>query len=454
MSHLRPNRRRAALAATLALAPAVFAPAGVSAQSLADTFVTAYRNSPDIAAARADLRIQGEQAVQAQAGLRPTVTGTVSLEAQFDNFNDVVLPSTLAINLTQPVYTGGQVANAVAAEETEISAQEATLRGLEQDVLLAALTAHAAVLRDIAFVELGVKNLRVLSEQLRAARERFEVGEVTRTDVEQARAAVAASRSSLAAARGSLESSRRTYERVVGVPPGDLAPTGTLPDVPPTLEEAFAIALTRQPDLQVARLDREAAGFRVRQAIGALLPQVSLTASLSRNDSLNSTTRTAVQDSEQGSFGVTVTLPSYSGGANYSEVREQQAVVEREVAQITSTERVVVENVGVAYSDLRVAKASIEAGLLEVEAARLAFEGVSEEAKVGARTTLDVLDAEEEVLAAESDLVEARRDETVATYAILASIGMLTVEHLGLDLDPADKSDYYDSVRKRFFGYD
>ncbi|MEM9783175.1 MAG: TolC family outer membrane protein [Pseudomonadota bacterium] len=449
-----PALRGVPLAAALALA---LPPGFATAQTLADTLVTAYRNSPDISAARSAIRASGEQAAQARAGNRPTITGTAQLNATFDNFNDVTLPSTLSITLTQSLYNGGQVANDTRAEEIETTAAEADLRSVEQDVLLSALTAHADVLRDLAFVELGIKNVSVLSEQLRAARERFEVGEVTRTDVEQARASLAASRSNLAASRGALARSRETYRRVVGVMPGDLARVPPLPEIPATRAEAVAIALTRDPELQAARLDRKAAGFRVRSAIGALLPQIDLQASASRNDSLNNTTLTAVQDSETGSIGVTVTLPFYAGGSRYSEVREQQANVESTVAGVTSAERIAIESVGDAYADLEVARASIEAGILEVEAARLAFDGVQEEAKVGARTTLDVLDAEEDVLAAESDLVDNRRDETVAVYSVLASVGLLTVDHLGLSIERANEDDYYDGedgVRERFFGYD
>ncbi|MEM6972429.1 MAG: TolC family outer membrane protein [Pseudomonadota bacterium] len=440
-----------------ALLAATAVPGLADAQSLADSLVTAYRNSPDIASARATVRAAGEQARQSRANNLPTVTGTASLAAQFDNFNDVTLPSTLTITLNQSLYNGGQVANTTRAEEIEITAEQADLRGTEQDVLLSALTAHADVLRDLAFVQLGISNVNVLSEQLRAARERFEVGEVTRTDVEQARASLAASRSNLAAFRGSLARSREAYRRAVGVMPGDLQSVPPLPEIPPTREEGVAIALTRAPALQSARLEREAAGFRVRSAIGALLPQISLEASASRTDSLNDTTPTAVQDSETGTIGVTMTLPFYTGGANHSEVREQQANVESAVAGITAVERSTIETVGTAYADLEVARASIRAGLLEVEAARLAFDGVQEEAKVGARTTLDVLDAEEDVLEAESDLVDNRRDETVAVYTVLAAIGLLTVDHLGLQIERATEADHYDGengVKNRLFGFD
>ncbi|MEO1773782.1 MAG: TolC family outer membrane protein [Pseudomonadota bacterium] len=437
---------------TLPAAALLVAPAA-SAQSLADTLVTAFRNSPELLSARADVRIQAELAAQARAGNRPTITGSAGIDLTFDEFNDVTFPTSLALTLSQSLYSGGQVENAISAADTRTTAQQALLVDAEQDVLLDAATAHEDVLRDQQFVELGIKNLRVLSEQLRAARERFEVGEVTRTDVEQARASVASSRSSLAASRGALVASRETYRRVVGVLPGDLRSTTTLPAVPATVEEAIAIALTRDPSLRAARLEREASGFDVRSAIGALLPQLDLIASASRTDTLNPTSSNVV-DSDEGSIGVTLTLPFYSGGGNYAAIREQQARAERAISDLTTTERFVIEEVAQAYADLRVAEASIQAGILEVEAAQLAFEGVNEEARVGARTTLDVLDAEADVLDAQTDLVDAERDEIVATYTILAAIGMMTVDHLGLQIDGVDEAAYVETAKQRLFGFD
>ncbi|MEM8761299.1 MAG: TolC family protein, partial [Pseudomonadota bacterium] len=247
-----------------ALAASLILPSVAGAQTLSDTLVTAYRNSPDLASARASIKVEAENAVQARAQGRPFISGTASLDVEFDDFNEVVLPNTLALTLSQQIYTGGQIRNSILAAETRITAESERLRAVEQSVLLEAITAHLDVLRDGAFVELGIKNLRVLSEQLRAARERFEVGEVTRTDVEQARAATAASRSSLAASRGALVSSREGYLRAVGRPAGDLQQPPPLPEVPASVSEAVGIALVQDPALRAARIERQAAGFDVK----------------------------------------------------------------------------------------------------------------------------------------------------------------------------------------------
>jgi len=434
---------------------ALFASAA-SAQSLADAMVTAYRNSPELAGGRADVKVLGERAVQARAVGRVRVEGQMSVEAlarskttpTTDTSN---FPTAISLNVVQPLYTGGQVENATEAAETRIDRQKAQLIATEQQVLLDTVAAYADVRRDAEFVSISRNNVRVLGEQLRAANERFEVGEVTRTDVEQARARLAAARSRLASAAGSLATSREAYQRVVGELPGDLQPLPPLPPLPGSYEEAVAMAARDDPGVVAARLEREAAGSDVRAAIGALLPQVSLQGALTAGE----TFADGFSSSEAASVGVFVTIPIYTGGLNYSNVREAQAVVEGASADITTAQRTAARNAGVSWANLDVARASIRAGRLQVSAAQLAFEGVREEAKVGARTTLDVLDAEQEVLDARVNLVAAQHDEYVAAYSLLASVGKLTIEHLGLDVESTpDVATYYEGVKNRNFGYD
>ena len=430
------------------------------AQSLPDALVNAYLNSPELAAARADVNVLSERAVQARAGGRLRVEGELSLLAVTrtnSGFgqNSPTYPTSVSLSAVQPLYTGGQVENATEAAETRISKQEAFLIATEQQILFDAVTAYSNVRLGKELVSISRNNVRVLTEQLRAARERFEVGEVTRTDVEQARARLAAARSTLAASKGALANSREAYQRVVGEYPGKLQPPPPLPDLPSGQDEAVAMALRDDPGVIAARLEREAAGSDVRTAIGALLPQVSLQARLSSDETFSD----GLAGPETASIGIVVTVPIYTGGFNYSNVREAQAVVEGASADIDSAMRSAVQNVGNSWVNLDVARASIRAGRLEVSAARLAFEGVQEEAKVGARTTLDVLDAEQEVLNARQKLVVAQRDEHVAAYSLLASIGKLTVGHLGLDTGLAPVSEggepsYYAGVRNRNFGYD
>jgi len=432
------------LALTLAL-PAV------ANETMADIMVEAYLNSPDLDAQRSDIKTASEFAVQARAAGRLNVTGTFGLEAEARDGDNAVFPTTATLTLSQPLYTGGQVENATEAAEQRIQAEEIVLVATEQSVLLAAVTAFLNVRRDGFLLDVALNNVRVLSEQLRAAQERFEVGEVTRTDVEQARAALAGAQSNLAATRGQLRISREDFAEAVGRPPGPLAPPPPLPDLPSNLDAAVQMSIENEPNLQAARVDRDASGLDVRAAIGALLPQVSLTGTLSQLDTLDD----GFEGQQSASVGLNVTIPFYSGGANYSAVRQAQATVENAEATIITATRDAIRNTRIAWSNLEVARASIQAGRQEVRAAQLAFEGVTEEAKVGARTTLDVLDAEEEVLDARGNLISAQRDEYVAAYQLLAALGLLTINHLGLDIgEPPASSSYYDSVRDRNFGYD
>lgn len=438
--------------AALLLLAATLAPAGVvRAETLADALAAAVLSSPELEQARANVRVLAERAIQARAQGRLQVDGSLNLSARFFALEELTYPNTMQLDITQPLYTGGQVANATEAALTRMTAQEALVVATEQQVLLNAVLAYMDVLRDETLVDLSENNIRVIGEQLRAAQERFDVGEVTRTDVAQAEARLAAARSLLAARIGALKASTEAYRRSVGAYPIDLQPPPPIPDVPDSLDMAIQIAMVEDPEILAARLDRLAAGSDVRQAIGALLPQVSLQGRVARADTLN----VRLDGTTTATVGLQVTIPFYDGGFSYSRIREAQAIVEVEDAGVVTTMRDTAEQVGIAWSDLQVAQASIEAGELEVRAAEIAFEGVTEEAKVGARTTLDVLDAEQELLNARGDLIVSRRDMVVAAYALLFAIGKLSVEHLGLDLgEVLPVADYYDTVKERDFGYD
>ncbi len=423
----------------------------VMAETLADAMVLALRSSPELRTSRANVKVLGERAVQARAGGRITVNGTISLTSQFVNLDEFRFPTTLQLDITQPLYTGGRVENATEAAEIRISAEEARVIAVEQTIILRAVTAFLDVRRDQTLIALARNNVRLIREQLRAARERFDVGEVTRTDVAQAEARLAAARSTLAARSGRLQASREAYKRVVGKYPGKLAPPPPLPDLPKNVDEAIAIAMRDDPTVAATRLERLAASSDVRTAQGALLPTVSLLGQVRNTDTIG----VERDGTSSASIGLQIQIPFYNGGANYSRVREAQALVEARSGDITVAMRDAIQSVGIAWSDLNVAGATIRSGQLQVRAAKIAFEGVQEEAKVGARTTLDVLDAEQELLNARGDLVSAQRDRYVAGYNLLFSVGKLTTGHLGLDLGDAETvSGYYELVKDRNFGYD
>ena len=440
------------LLAGVALVTLATIPGGAQATSMADALVQAYNSSPELVAARSNVKVRSERAYQARSFGLPQISGQLSSSVQYFDLDEFFYPQALSLNATVPLYTGGQVENSVDAAETRITAEEARLLATEQSILLNTITAYSNVLRDQTLVDLGINNVSVITEQLRAARERFEVGEVTRTDVAQAEARLASAQSLLVSRRGALQNSREGYKRVVGVYPDELDPPPPIPDLPANFDEALAIAAADEPRLRAARLDRIAASSDVRASIGSLLPQVGLTGRVAYTDTLD---RDLVDDRTDATVGVLVNIPIWSGGLNYSRIRERQNLVEARDGDVSTALRNAVQNVGTSWSNLDVAQASIEAAKLEIRAAEIAYRGVQEEAKVGARTTLDVLDAEQELLNARADLVVSRRDEYVSSWNILFSIGKLTVDHLGLDVDKElDVDGYYDTVRDRYFGYD
>lgn len=446
-------------AIALALAGGVaFGATAAVAENLADALVEAYKTHPNLAASRAALRSVDESKIQAEAQGKVRVDADASYSAVSTHgapsgFGAVSGSSSQAIdddpfvagvNARLPLYTGGRIENAIEGATDDVFGARAQLRAVEQDVLLAAVTAYVDVRRDAEFVTLARNNVRVINEQLRAAQDRFAVGEVTRTDVSQAEARLASARSSLAASTGSLARSREAYLAAVGLVADNLSPPPPLPDLPDSLEEATALAEANHPLIEAARHAVRSAEKDVKVAIGAKLPTISLDSRVGySNDIFTSGGETA-----SASIGINGTVPLYTGGENTSRIRQAQAVVSQRTAQVHDTARLVRQSVAVAWANLKVARALIEASRQEIRAAQLAYEGVSEEAKLGSRTTLDVLDAEQELLNARTDLVSAQRDEYVAGYNLLSSVGSLSVKHLGLNAPSYDVGEYAERVRE------
>ncbi|HKK35220.1 MAG TPA: TolC family outer membrane protein [Paracoccaceae bacterium] len=459
--------RRAAAVAVAALVCGVLAGPS-AAETLADALVKAWRSSPDLMAGRAQLRALDEREFQARAER----FGTVDAEGSYSYTNRSVAgiggasatgrnltanrddadPLSLGLTGSIPIYTGGRIENRSEAAERAVLGGREFLVSTEQQVLLDAVTAYEDVRRDIALVEVARSNVRVISEQLRAARDRFEVGEVTRTDVSQAEARLAAARSTLAATTGALARSRQAYLAAVGEPPEDLQPPPPLPELPATEAEAIALADARHPDLQRARLEVERAEANVKVAISGLLPQVSLGADATYTDS------TLFMDGRDNEgvdtrIGLNGRVPLWTAGRNPSAVREAQARVAEAQADVHAVARTIRRNVSNAWSGLQVARASIVAAREQIRAAQLAFDGVREEATLGARTTLDVLDADQELQRARADLIQALRDEYVAGYSLLSAVGSLTAEHLGLAVEAYDPDDYPNEVARSPYEY-
>ena len=401
------------------------------AQSLEDTLVSAYTTNPTLAAQRARLSQTEEGYVQARAGRLPSVSASAELSEQEiwgGAFNVRNGDLGYGVQLNQPIYRGGRIDGSIDAALARVEAGREALRAAEQGVLLQAVSAHAEVVRDRQIVAIRSNNVDVLAEQLRAARDRFEVGEITRTDVAQAEARLSGARAQLSAAQAALAASRAAYARVAGVEPADpeaIEPVGGLPEA---LADAAEVALSTNPDLRAAQFQEIAADQGVRIARGALRPDVSVGASVSEGRASD------FSGQVQGSATVRaqVSVPIFTGGLNRSRVREARAAADEARLSQLSVRRQVIEGVTNAWNNYLAAQAVIESSREAVRANEIAFEGVEQEAFVGLRTTLDVLNAEQELLNSRLELVRAERDLTVAAYALLQAMGLLDARRLGL----------------------
>ncbi len=437
------------MAAAVALALGLAAPPA-TAQSLTDALVAAYRSSNLLEQNRALLRAADEDVAQAVATLRPVITFVASAErrwvtngrpatgttpARRVTVEDLSAQIALAADLT--LYDFGRSRLAIeAAKETVLATREG-LRGVEQQVLLNAVFAFMNVRNATEFVALRRNNVRLIEQELRAARDRFELGEVTRTDVAIAEARLAAARSNLAAAEGDLAVAREAYRAATGTDAGALRAPPRLPQTAASLAAAREIALRTHPTIRQAQRQvsvaeltsrRAEAGFRGTLSAGARIGQT--------DDGLSSQ-----------SLSLTFSQPIYTGGRISSLHRQSLARLDAARAALQQAAVVVARDVGQAWAELDVARARIEASNRQIAAAQTAYDGVREEATLGARTTLDVLNAEQELLDARASRIAAETAQYIAVYQLLAAMGLMTVEHLGLGIPTYDPEAYYNAVR-------
>ncbi|RCK44880.1 type I secretion protein TolC [Thalassospira profundimaris] len=432
---------------------------GASAETLDDALAKAYQSNPTLEAGRAQLRSTDEEISQALSNWRPTVqlngsAGVRKLDVDTDQAattRDTTLnPYEVGVNVSQPLYRGGRTEAETKRAEARIQAQRAALRSTEQTVFLNVATAYFNVLRDTAVVELNQNNIRVLERQLEATRDRFSVGEVTRTDVSQAEARLAGAKANLIAAQGTLANTRAVYERLVGNAPTDLKIPDPLGGLPTSVKQVIETASVQHPDVLQAQYSEEAAHDNIRLSEGALYPVVNLTAGLSRSreaSSENTTTDNAEVMAE-------VTVPIYQKGAEYSSIRAAKQTAGQARLVVDQTRREVIESATSAWENLVTARASIESQQAEVSAAEVALDGVQREASVGSRTVLDVLDQEQELLQARVSLVQSRRDAAVAEFQVKAAIGALNAQVLGLPVEIYDVEQNYNKVKDQLWGTD
>ncbi|WP_244287857.1 TolC family outer membrane protein [Labrenzia sp. 011] len=424
------------------------------AETIAESLALAYANNPTLNAARAQLRSVDEGVPQALAGWRPTITasgsaGRVAVDTGSRSSTYYTNNASISLSISQTLFNGFQTVNSTRQAEALVQAQREGLMATEQDTLLDAASAYVDVIRDSALVSLQRSDLKFLQEQVRAARDRFDVGEGTRTDVSQAEARAAEARANLNTALANLNTSRAIYRQVVGIEARKLsADTSISRYVPKSLEEALQISEAQQPLIRQAQHLVDAALFNVKQNEGELLPQVTLDGSVSRD--WNPSSSTAISDSAQ-IFG-NVSIPLYQAGSVSSQVRQAKEDLGQTRLQLDVTRDQIRANVISAWGNYQAAEASIVAAQAAVEAQQLALEGVIEEQRVGQRTTLDVLDAQRELVTQQANLVTAQRNRIIGGYQLVAAIGHLDAGSLGLNVARYDPAKHYKAVRDKWFG--
>lgn len=423
------------------------------AQSMEEAMAMAYGRNPALMAERAKLRVMDEKVPEALSGYRPDIeaTGGIGRSRQYaaGAGADTLSPHDVGINIKQPLFRGFRTTSAVDAAESGVMAGRAALENAEQELLYQAAKAYLDVQRSQKIVELTKGNEEVLKTNLLATQERFKVGEVTKTDISQSEARLSAATAQRIKAEGDLENDRAAYYRVIGSEPNALQPSGLSFDEPRDLDDVVAAATKMNPAIIAASYARDAAKANIALAQGSLLPEVSIVGSLSHSEDQNILMPNRQNDA---TIMGRVTIPLYKSGADYARIRAAREAEGQKKYEIEDARDKVREIAIRAWRNLKTAQAAIEATKAQKDSAELALHGVQEEQKAGTRTVLDTLNAEQEVLNANVDLVQAEHDETLARLQIKAATGNLTARSLRLKVDAYDPAAHYNDVRGKWIG--
>lgn len=440
-------------AGAIALTVLAVVPVQATAETLADALASAYEHSGLLMQNRALLRAADEDVAVSLSALRPILGWSAKVEHSRSAFatastsgvamSSAATEASIGISASLLIYDGGTSKLAVEAAKETVLATRQQLVSIEQQVLLGAVQAYMNVVRDAQIVELRRNNLRLVARELQAAKDRFEVGEVTRTDVALAEAQLAGGRANLAVAQGNLMASKELYAATVGRAPGALRSPGGLPQVPARVEEARAIAERSHPDLLAVQHAIQAAEYGVERARAAMGPTVKVQGSYGLSQDLGND----AYFTRGGSVSLGVEQPIYRGGQLTALMRQAIANRDAQRGRLHATRLTLRQQAGSAWAGFASAKAQLTASGQQIKAARIAFDGVREEAKLGSRTTLDVLIAEQDLLDAESNRITARASEVTAAYSVLASMGLLTAENLNLKVERYDPEAYYNLVK-------
>jgi outer membrane protein len=447
-----------AAATVLLLAFGEMAP--VLAETMEASLIRAYQDNPQLNAQRAQVRVTDENVPQALSGYRPKVAVTASGGYQYtDTLSTTVfgatkvsgaqIPRAVGATVTETLYNGQQTANKTRAAESQVSGAREGLRVLEQTVLLSAATIYMDYLRDAAIVEVQRSNTRVLEQTLKQTRDRFNVGEVTRTDVAQSEAQLAAGKTQQLTAESNLTTTRSNFRRIIGVDPQNPAAASPVDNyLPPTLPGAVDLGLMENPNVTAALFGVDVNFLTVKVNEGALLPTVNL--QLSAQQAYEQ--QISVPRTFTTSAIAQVSVPIFQGGAEYSLIRQSKENLAQQRLVVEQTRDQIRANVVTAWGQLVAGKAQVASAQSQVTASEIALNGVREEAKAGQRTTLDVLNAQQALVNARVALVTAQHDRVVASYSVLNAVGRLSPQVLKLKTSVYDPTVHYQQVRDSWFG--
>jgi outer membrane protein len=452
-------------AAAVVLLMAFAGPAPALAETIEAALVRAYQNNPQLNAQRALVRSTDENVPQALSGYRPKAALTASAGYQYQDtlttaggtattlvrteIHGANGPRSVGLTINQTLFNGNQTANRTRAAESQVSGAREALRVLEQTVLFSAATVYMDYLRDSAIVEVQKSNVRVLEQTLKQTRDRFNVGEVTRTDVAQSEAQLAAGRTQELTAESNLVTTRSNYRRIIGNEPVNLAPGSPVDRyLPPTLPQAVELCLIENPNVTAGMYGVDVNFLQVKVNEGALLPTVTLQGSVQQ-----AYEQTLISQRSFGASAVAqLSVPIYNGGGEYSLIRQSKETLAQQRLNLETTRDQARANTVTAWGQLVAGKAQVASAQAQVQASEIALNGVREEAKAGQRTTLDVLNAQQALVNARVALVTAQHDRVVASYSVLNNVGRLSPQVLNLPTITYDPSVHYQQVRDSWFG--
>lgn len=445
--------KRLSLLAVLLCSVPVF----VRAETLNDALAYTYEHSTTINAQRTYQKATDEGVAKAKSGYRPTVkadgfVGRTHADIDYASAGDAQFDQNavdMAVGMVQPVFSGLTTYQTVRVAENQVMAGRADLSQTEQTVLLNAITAYMDFIRDEAVLDLQINQEKVLSKHLDSYKKRFNAGDLTRTDIAQAEARLSGAKASRIAAEGQVKVSKARYIDVIGKEPVALKDVTTFADnLPKTLDEAIEIALSGNPRIKSAEFTQMATKYNVKAREGALSPSVDLRASAGRQ--MNNQT---VDLHDYWRVTANMSVPLYQSGSEYANVRESKQLANRARILLLRARKTVRADTTSAWETYQATKSQIESIKAQIKASKTALDGVIRENNVGQRTILDVLDAEQEHLNNQVQLVRSHREEVISAYALLAAIGQLTPTGLNLDVETYDPSVYYEDVKDKWIGW-